>query len=102
VSPGLRTDLSGLPPARVITFEFDPLRDEGRAYAAPLASAGVPSVNRHYYSLIHSGLELAAVVPASQVLLKDVPTRLVDFSQGEMWRAPNETPASARFHKSPP
>ena len=53
VSPLLLDDLSGLPPTRIWTAGFDPLRDEGEAYAARLAAAGVPTVVRREPTMIH-------------------------------------------------
>ena len=53
VAPLLADDFSGLPPALLLTGGFDPLRDEGKQYAAALAAAGVPVDHRHYGSLIH-------------------------------------------------
>jgi cation diffusion facilitator CzcD-associated flavoprotein CzcO/acetyl esterase/lipase len=61
VSP-LRGKLAGLPPALVATCEFDPLRDEGVAYAEALAAAGVPVEQLDARGHFHSSLTMVDVV----------------------------------------
>jgi acetyl esterase len=53
VSPLLADDLTGLPPALVLTGGFDPLRDEGRQYADAMRAAGVSVDHREFGSLVH-------------------------------------------------
>ncbi|MES2096193.1 MAG: alpha/beta hydrolase [Pseudomonadota bacterium] len=58
-------DLAGLPPAVVVTASLDPIRDQGRAYAAALAKAGVQVTFREAKGNVHGFITLRKAVPSS-------------------------------------
>jgi acetyl esterase len=62
-SPALADDLSGLPPALIYTAQYDPLRDDGDAYAEALSAAGVKVTHRRFEGLVHG---FVALGPFSQ------------------------------------
>ncbi|MEQ8349202.1 MAG: alpha/beta hydrolase [Sneathiellaceae bacterium] len=62
-SPILAEDLTGLPPATIVTAGFDPLRDEGRAYADRLRDAGVPVTYKCFDGQIHGFFTMGRVIP---------------------------------------
>ena len=61
-SPLLHADLSGMPPALVITAGFDPLRDEGRQYADALSQAGTPTQYVCFERQIHGFITMGRVI----------------------------------------
>jgi acetyl esterase len=63
--------LAGLPAALVITAEYDPLRDEGEAYAARLAAAGVEVTSRRFDGMIHGFFSMRDLVPEGKVAVDE-------------------------------
>jgi acetyl esterase len=72
VSPLLAPSHVGLPPAVVVTAGFDPLRDEGLAYADRLENGGVPVVRLHYDDMIHGFFHMRSEVDAAAVAQRAV------------------------------
>ena len=79
VSPLRAPDLSGLPPAYVLTAGYDPLCDEGIAYAQRLRQSAVPVQHRHVADQIHGFLLMGKIVRAADPALDDISTALKGF-----------------------
>ncbi len=75
-SPLLAADHSGLPPAHIITAGFDPLRDEGKAYAETLAAAGVKVKYRCYAGMIHGFITMSGVLRVANEAIADCAAEL--------------------------
>jgi acetyl esterase len=70
LSPLRATRFSGLPPAHIHTAEFDPLRDEGEAYANLLRHAGIAAHYTCHAGMIHYFYAMAGAIPAARTALK--------------------------------
>ena len=66
----------GLAPAHVVTAGFDPLRDEGEAYAAKLAAHGVPVTQERYPSMIHGFFNIVGVGREARAYSREIAERL--------------------------
>ncbi|MFM2416315.1 MAG: hypothetical protein RL385_1038 [Pseudomonadota bacterium] len=76
VSPMCAPSHAGLSPAIVVTAGFDPLRDEGEAYAALLEREGTPTTRYRAEDLVHGFINMGPLSPASQVALTHVASLL--------------------------
>ncbi len=72
LSPLRAKDFSGLAPAVVVSAGFDPLLDQGEAYARRLKEAGVPTVYRCYDALAHAFTAFTGAVPAADIACREI------------------------------
>ena len=75
-APMRAESLEGLPPARIITAEYDPLRDEGAAYAKRLRDAGVPVTLTCYDGMIHAFLAQTALFDKARDAIAEIGSAL--------------------------
>ncbi|TLS35335.1 alpha/beta hydrolase [Pseudalkalibacillus caeni] len=70
-SPIFYDDVSGLPPATILTAQYDPLRDVGKAYAEHLKADGVPVYYKNYEDLIHGFANFVGFVPEAKEAVEE-------------------------------
>ena len=78
-SPLLASDLSQLPPALIITAEFDPLRDQGKAYAEALVAAGSHARYKCYPGQIHTSFTAVGVIPTANEARQEIAAALRQY-----------------------
>ena len=78
----LRADHQGLPPALIQTAQFDPLRDEGPAYATALRAAGVQVRYTNYVDAVHGYISMPRVVPVARQALGEVVAMIGEYLGG--------------------
>lgn len=84
-SPLKASDLSNLPPALIITAEYDPVRDDGEEYAAQLSRAGVSVLTKRFDGMMHGFYQMEAIMDAGQLWIEDA-ARFLQMTLMRDWR----------------
>jgi acetyl esterase len=71
LAPILAKSYAGVPPAVVVTAEFDPLRDEGEAYARAMQTAGVRVELRRFDGMVHGFFDMGSASPAARLAVEE-------------------------------
>ncbi len=79
ISPFWSKDLTGLPPAFILTAQFDPLRDEGEIYARKLREAGNNAFNIRYSGMIHGFFQFGDIIPQGKNAIQETASILKMF-----------------------
>jgi acetyl esterase len=88
LSPACAEDLTGLPPALIVTGEYDPLRDEGAAYARRLSEAGVRVRHVRYPGLIHHAIMVPKLIALGARLVQETATTMCETLRSGSAAAP--------------
>lgn len=72
ISPLYAKDFSRLPPALIITAEYDPLRDDGETYAQKLKQAGVEATLQRHRGMVHGFLQLGGLIDDGRLALEEI------------------------------
>jgi acetyl esterase/lipase len=101
--PAYASDLSGLPPAIVVTAGCDPIRDWGERYAARLCGADVQTILAHYPGMCHGFLMRSDATARGRLALAEIGALLrAKFVQPLRFRCPDDRTALPRIAPAPP
>ena len=100
-SPLLAADFHGLPPALVVTAEFDVLRDEGEAYARCLHAAGVPVTLMRCNGMVHGFLSLVGVIRRATLYFDEIAAEIPRLAASQVLPAKKTSGDSKEVEKIP-